>query len=461
MKKKTDLILLFTVCILIIIPLLISLKPVINPWDEHWYPQLYTIGDTQGITVKHKTELSYKGHNYKDYNTETWIFKNNSSQDKSFQIAYQTMDFNPFYIDGEEQKMHFYYYTGDIVDQDIVNGTYAEKMKTGWYLRDFNVTPEELGLDEKAVLYEFEFYPDNEEQYENMQAVGRAVTVRFSYDPEKTKVYHQFYGEDGICEVSINKNAKTNKNDVEARLGLFDCWGPNDFFQIEEKNIIIVTGEDIGESAIHISPVALNNGETFTGRVVRREMTIKEALDLITEYRYTNVDEEFDPEKEIQGIKSAVYRSFAEFRENGYVEANIHAWSWSISEPEEFSNIRIIYERVIGRGLPRNHREFSLAEVSVPAGEEVTVTVKTSSDLSMPGMYSKEGTRLNILPPQESDLVYESYEFSIDLNGKPVSVFIAQNMGLKKTGDGVKSASLDPYYDGYYLTFSGQSSYKG
>ena len=58
-------------------------------------------------------------------------------------------------------------------------------------------------------------------------------------------------------------------------------------------------------------------------------------------------------------------------------------------------------------------------------------------------------------------MVYESYEFSIDLNGKPVSAFISQNMGLKKTGDGVKSASIYPYYDGYYLTFLGQSSYKG
>ena len=440
MKKTRKIILTVLLCVLVAASIVYAFKPVISPQNDHYYPQLFAIGDTKDVTVRHKTELSYG-----DYNTETWIFKNNSARDKSFEIAYPTMCFQPFYINGEEQKLNFYYYTGDLIDQDIINGTYAEKMKTGYYLKEKDVTPEELGLDEKIVAYQFEFYPEDEELYEELRDKDPVANITIKYDPGKTRLFYDFGG------YSTEINHKDNT--LKVKMNIFYARS----FETGGKALVFMTREDIGENAIHISPFALSDGKTFTGHVVRQEMTVKEALDLITEYRFSAIDEEFDAEKEIQSIKSAVYRSFVEFRDNGYISAEPENYGWSTDEPEEFSYVGIIYERVIGRGLPTNHRQFSLADVTVPAGEEVTVTVKCSFGFGKPVKYSKEGTRLNILPPPPSDLVYESYDFSIDLKDKPRQIFISQNMGLKKTGDGVRSASLDPYHDGYQITFSGNN----
>ncbi len=372
------------------------------------------------------------------------------------------MSDEPFYIDGEKQKLYHYFGTANIIDQDIIKGTYAENMKTGEYLKDFGTVPDQLGLDENVAVYEFEFYPEDEEQYAAFLIPNRKVTVSFSYDPAETRAYYQFFTARGMPEINLSRDEKNGTIEITASLDLFDFQDENTYFEIEGKNVVIVTGEDIHEGNIRISTVTMNNGEKFTGQIIKKEMKLKDALDLITESRFKTLydKDEYDAEKEIQAWKNWVYRSFCELRDNGYIWAYHQQYdSWVLREPEDFYDLRVMFEQVMDFYISGKYGAFTIAEVHVPAGGEVTARVDFRLGFQEPIRYSRSGTRLTILPPPPSDMVYESYDFSIDFKNKPATVFIGQNMGLKNAGDGIKSASLDPYYDGYQILFSGDYYY--
>lgn len=482
MNKSIRKTLLFTLCVFMIIPLC-SCKARVRDANVFYLPQLSIIGDTEGITVEHKTII--KTWPDSEVN-ETWVLKNNGTEDKTFEVAYPGLTDAYYSIDGSKQTDRYYYFCpANKINLDLLDGTYLEKLKNGEYLKDIDTTFEDLGLDkiihpdDTVKAYEIDLYPEDEELYEILRQERPKVTINVKSNEEDSYVYYYINDADHDPEITIPYGVMDDGTIITAELDLFT---EDTFQRTSNSSWIFVIGRDIGEESISVSAVKTRDGREYTGTVTRKELTFKEYVDLLADIccRERDIPDDVSVDKYYESIRSVIYKMFADYWFNGYdiVAVTDDSWVYNgdfvegefiveqeltgevIRGPVESLNEREWYiskDRIkdVGRVLKpltiSGRYAYAMTEVTVPAGGEVTLTLDGNFKL----LYSSKesASRIIVTAAQETGVQYESYDFEIEIDKSKAKLF-DDNMKLEKAGENVRCASLDPYQDGYELTYT-------
>ena len=247
-----------------------------------------------------------------------------------------------------------------------------------------------------------------------------------------------------------------------------------------EYNAVVIMGEDIENDALKISAVDLKTREPAEVKITRNVMTVKEMLlqSLARSYTYKDVywDELDDAER--QRMNDMVLKTFMNYKDNGmpavmitrkgierpYVIFDDVLITYGLkSDNKDYDYIdklrevydpRLEYLKFYDISLMVNQmcfkNLFCAADISVPPGEERTVTMEYKKKLDRDETDNRS-VRLNILPAPPEDVEMTSFELSVKL-ADPF-LLERQNTGLEES-DGVYTGSLDPYREDYTIIFS-------
>lgn len=426
-----------------------------------YVPQFYTIGDVEGITAERKCEINVSSNG--QVTSDSIVYKNTGETEKTFIVAYpyvSSIRYNdPFEMVTDSEPFMLYGGIGSIKMWDIYEGSYSTKLTNKEYFRGLDTPVEDLPLDETVTVYEFEV----------LDAGEIDISVRLEYDDTKSRPFFDMFMWTAWDWSFVEKGKNSS---VEANGRLYSHWDG-------EYNAVVIMGEDIENDALKISAVDLETKEPAEVKITGSVMTVEEMLlkSLTESYKYKDVWNDLD-DSERRNLYDTVLRTFLNYKENGMPAVMIT--KKGIERPfvvfdEGLETYGVRFDNQVSEFIDKLRDEyeprleylkfydisllinqmcfkniFRAAEITVPAGEERIVTMKYRVKLDRDETDNRSG-RLNILPAAVEDAEITSFEVTIKLTDD--YYISSQNLGLEES-DGVYTASLDPYKEGFTIALS-------